>query len=111
MAISGRVPLLVLLGLVPVVLRPTFGTMWLWLLAVALVVAVDFLLAPRPEVLEISRRPTDPVRLGRPTSTTLVVANPSGRTVTGVLRDAWQPTAGASANRFPIRLTPSTRSL
>ncbi|HWO51428.1 MAG TPA: hypothetical protein VNN23_07520 [Ornithinibacter sp.] len=52
MAISGRVPLLVLLGLVPVVLRPTFGTMWLWLLAVALVVAVDFLLAPRPEVLE-----------------------------------------------------------
>ena len=80
MAISGRVPLLVLLGLVPVVLRPTFGTMWLWLLAVALVVAVDFLLAPRPEVLEISRRPTDPVRLGRPTSTTLVVANPSGRT-------------------------------
>jgi len=111
MAISGRVPLLVLLGLVPVVLRPTFGTMWLWLLAVALVVAVDFLLAPRPEVLEISRRPTDPVRLGSPTSTTLVVANPSGRTVTGVLRDAWQPTAGASANRFPIRLTPGDRVL
>ena len=54
-------------------------------------------------MLEISRRPTDPVRLGRPTSTTLVVANPSSRTVTGLLRDAWQPTAGATANRFPGR--------
>jgi hypothetical protein len=48
MAISGRVPLLVLLGLVPVVLRPSFGTMWLWLLAVTLVVLADWLHAPRP---------------------------------------------------------------
>ena len=39
MAISGRVPLLVLLGLVPVVLRPSFGTMWLWLLLVVSVIA------------------------------------------------------------------------
>ena len=54
MAISGRVPLLVLLGLVPVVLRPSFGTMWLWLLVVALAVALDVLLAPRPAALEIA---------------------------------------------------------
>ena len=66
MAISGRVPLLVLLGLLPVVLRPAFGTMWLWLLVVALLVGLDVLLAPRPAVLEISRRPVAPVRLGRP---------------------------------------------
>ena len=33
MAISGRVPLLLVLGLVPVVLRPVMSTMWLWLLA------------------------------------------------------------------------------
>ena len=78
MAISGRVPLLVLLGLLPVVLRPSFGTMWLWLLAVALAVAVDVLLAPKPALLEITRRPTAPVRMGDPTSSTLVVANPTG---------------------------------
>ena len=35
MAITGRVPLLLLLGLVPVVLRPAIGTMWLWVLVVA----------------------------------------------------------------------------
>ncbi len=106
MAISGRVPLLVLLGLLPVVLRPSFGTMWLWLLAVALAVAVDVLLAPKPALLEITRRPTAPVRMGDPTSSTLVVANPTGRRFTGILRDAWQPTAGAHGNRFPLRLTP-----
>jgi uncharacterized protein (DUF58 family) len=111
MAISGRVPLLVLLGLVPVVLRPSFGTMWLWLLAVALVVALDALLAPRPGGLEISRRVTAPVRLGEPTSSTLVVHNPSRRTIAGMLRDAWQPTAGARDNRFRLRLTPGDRVL
>ncbi len=111
MAISGRVPLLVLLGLVPVVLRPAFGTMWLWLLAVALVVGVDALLAPRPARLELSRRPTAPVRLGHPTESTLLVVNPTTRRFSGVLRDAWQPTAGAHANRFPLRLTPGDRVL
>ena len=111
MAISGRVPLMVLLGLLPVVLWPSFGTMWLWLLAVTLVVVVDALLAPRPEQLEIVRRPTAPVRMGQPTASTLVVANPTGRTVTGILRDAWQPTAGAHDNRFPLRLTPGDRVL
>ncbi len=111
MAISGRVPLLVLLGLVPVVLRPSFGTMWLWLLVVAVAVAVDALLAPRPDVLEITRRPTPTVRLGQPAASTLVVANPSGRTITGLLRDAWQPTAGARDNRFRLRLTAGDRVL
>ena len=111
MSISGRVPLLVLLGLVPVVLRPSFGTMWLWLLAVALVVGADALLAPPPAGLEITRRPTAPVRMGEPASSTLVVANPTGRRFTGVLRDAWQPTAGARENRYPLRLTPGDRVL
>ena len=108
---ARQVPLLVLLGLLPVVLRPSFGTMWLWLLAVALAVAVDVLLAPKPALLEVTRRPTAPVRLGEPTSSTLVVANPTGRRVTGLLRDAWQPTAGAHDNRFPLRLTPGDRVL
>ena len=46
MAISGRVPLLLLLGVVPVVLRPGMGTVWLWVLAVGLLVAVDVLARP-----------------------------------------------------------------
>ncbi|MGI8644852.1 MAG: DUF58 domain-containing protein [Nocardioides sp.] len=111
MAISGRVPLLLLLGLLPVVLRPTMGTMWLWFLVVVLTTAVDWLLAPRPDALTLARRPMSSVRMGYPSSTTLVTENPSRRTVRGVVRDAWQPTAGASGNRHRVRLTPGDRIL
>ena len=48
MAITGRVPLLLLLGLVAVVLRPTVGTVWLWVLVVGLVTVLDVALAPSP---------------------------------------------------------------
>ena len=109
MAISGRVPLLVLLGLVPVVLRPVMGTVWLWLLVVLLLCTVDWLLAPRPTALSFVRRPLGPVRLGSPSETTVEVANVSQRRVRAMLRDAWQPTAGASDNRRHVNLAPGER--
>lgn len=104
MSVTGRVPLLVALGLVPVVLRPGPVTLWLWLLVVAVLVALDLVLAAPPRSLEITRAPLGPVRLGEATSTLLVVRNPTGRRVRGLLRDAWQPSAGASANRHRLRL-------
>lgn len=112
MAISGRVPLLVLLGLVAVVLRPSVGTVWLWLAVVALVVVVDLALTPSPATLALSRRPVGAVRLGEATRTELVVRNEGRRSVRGRVRDAWQPSAGAGAgtddraNRHAIRLAP-----
>ena len=69
MAISGRVPLLLVLGLVPVVLRPVMSTMWLWLLLVLLLVLADWLLAPSAASLSFERRPVGSVRLGHPTDT------------------------------------------
>ena len=111
MAISGRVPLLLLLGLVPVALRPTMGTMWLWVLVVAIVVLFDWLLAPRPESLVLSRRPLESVRTGYPTSTTLAATNTAGRVLAGVVRDSWQPTAGATGNRHRLRLPPGDRTV
>ena len=45
MAITGRVPLLLLLGVVAVVLRPAVSTMWLWVLVVLLLVGLDVALA------------------------------------------------------------------
>ena len=104
MAVTGRVPLLLVLGLVPVVLRPTLGTVWLWVLAVGLLVLADWLLAPAPGGLSFERRPVGTVRLGHPTETLLLVANPTSRQVRGLVRDAWQPTAGASDNRHRVRL-------
>ena len=48
MALTPRALWLVLLGIVPVVLRPAASTVWLWLLLCAVVVASDALLAARP---------------------------------------------------------------
>jgi uncharacterized protein (DUF58 family) len=109
MAISGRVPLLLLLGVVAVVLRPAMGTVWLWVLAVGLLVAVDVLLAPSPDRLSLERPPVGTVRLGEPTETRLVATNTSPRRLRGVLRDAWQPSAGASGNRHRLALAPGDR--
>ncbi len=111
MAISGRVPLLLLLGLVPVVLRPVMGTTWLWLLVVVVVVGLDWLAAPSPDALRLERRPLSSVRTGYPTTTTLVATNGGRRSLRGVVRDAWQPTAGATGNRHRIRLTAGERVL
>jgi uncharacterized protein (DUF58 family) len=108
-SISGRVPLLLLLGVGAILLRPEMSTMWLWVLAVLLLVGVDLLLAPKPAVLSLERPPVGSVRLGDPTVTSLVATNGSRRRLYGVVRDAWQPTAGATGNRHRISLTPGDR--
>ena len=110
MVLRGRVPLLLLLGLVPVVLRPSMSTVWLWVLAAALLVLADWLLAPSPAVVSLERAPVAPVRLGHPTETVLVAGNHGGRAVRGEVRDAWQPTAGAEGNRHPVRLGAGERA-
>ena len=111
MSITGRVPLLVLAGVLALVLRPTAGTAALWVLAVLLLVVVDVLLAPRPDRLDLVRRPVGPVRQGQPSSTSLVVANTGDRRVRGLLRDAWQPSAGATGNRHQLDLPPGDQGV
>ena len=111
MSITGRVPLLVLAGVLALVLRPTAGTAALWVLAVLLLVVVDVLLAPRPDRLDLVRRPVGPVRQGQPSSTSLVVANTGDRRVRGLLRDAWQPSAGATGNRHHLDLPPGDQGV
>ncbi len=104
MLITWRVPVLVLLGIVPVLLRPYAGTVWLWLALVLVLVLLDVLLAPRPAALAVVRRAVGRARQGEATSTTLDVTTSTPRRVRGQLRDAWQPTAGATGNRHPFDL-------
>ena len=110
MTITGRVPLLLLAGLVPVVLRPAASTVWMWLLLVGLVTAADWLLAPRPATLEVTRRPPGTVRTGTPADSRLTVTA-TGRGVHALVRDAWQPSAGATDNRHRVVLRPGARAL
>ena len=104
MILTGRVPLVLLLGIAVLAVRPSAGTAALWVAAVVVLVAVDVLLAPRPAALEVTRRPVGQVRQAETTSTELVVANRGRRRVRGLLRDAWQPSAGASGNRHRLDL-------
>ncbi len=111
MALTGRVPLLLLLGLVPVVLRPAGGTVWQWLGIVVVLCLVDVAAAPSPRALELTRRPTPSTRMNHLTETVLVAGNPSRRRVRALVRDAWQPSAGATGNRHRVRLAPGDRTL
>ncbi|MBV9830565.1 MAG: DUF58 domain-containing protein, partial [Marmoricola sp.] len=106
MALTWRVPVLVLLGIGPLLLRPTAGTAWAWTVLVLLLVLLDVLLAPRRTALSVVRREVGRARLGEPSSTTLEVTWTGSRRVRGVLRDAWQPSAGATGNRHRVDPAP-----
>ena len=111
MTVTGHVPLLLLAGVGALAVRPAGSTALWWVLAVLLLVAVDVLLAPRPGQLEVTRRPDGSVRQGQTTTTALLVANPGRRRVRGLLRDAWQPSAGAIGNRHRLDLAPGDQVL
>jgi uncharacterized protein (DUF58 family) len=104
MTITGRVPLLLLLGVAALVVRPSATTAVWWVVAVVLLVLADVFLAASPSTLAVSRRPVGQVRQGERSGTELMVANTGTRRVRGVLRDAWQPSAGAQDNRHRLDL-------
>jgi len=104
MALTWRTPALLLLSVVAVLARPAAGTVWTILLVVIALVLLDWRLAPSLATLRFTRQHTPATRLGESAQTALVVANAGGRRITGILRDAWQPTAGATPNRHRLRL-------
>ncbi|RZS90145.1 uncharacterized protein (DUF58 family) [Motilibacter rhizosphaerae] len=97
MALTGRAALLALASVLAVaLLTPSWAGVLGWNLALVVLVGLDALLAPSPRRLELSRTGDAAVRLGSAAATTLTVRAPAGRRVTGLLRDAWPPSAGAS---------------
>ena len=96
MAITGRLALVALLGILAVALAPGWTTVLAVLAALAALVAVDVLLAGSVRGLALTRGGDTSVRLGEAAVVTLVVSNPGRRRVRGVVRDAWTPSAGAS---------------
>ncbi len=101
-ALTGRAPALLLLGLVAVLVQPTMGTVLVWWLVTVCAIGLDVLLALSPRTMVISRQRVAQVRLGVSGSTTLLLTNPGARTLHGVVRDAWQPSAGAGSGRHAV---------
>ena len=102
MTLTGRAPALLMLGMIAVVLQPTMTTVGIWWLVTACAIGLDLLLALSPGKLVISRDLVHQVRLGVSGSTTLWLTNPTPRRLRGIVRDAWQPSAGAAGDRHAV---------
>lgn len=114
MFVTGLFAVLVGLGVVPLVLLSALGVpVWLvfggWLLLCALLLTVDVLLAANTRALVVSRRIPNRARQGEPVTVSVAVQNRGSRTLKGLLRDAWQPTAGTPTARQRIVVPPGER--
>jgi uncharacterized protein (DUF58 family) len=103
-ALSGRFVILLALGAVPIVLTSRAITIVWWLLFVLVVALLDLLLAGSPRQLQLARDLPGPLRLGETVSTTLYLTNTGRRTVRGIVRDAWPPSAVAAPSRHRISI-------
>ena len=104
MAWSGRFVLLVAIGIVPIVVFDQPDWLGLWLLVATIVGVIDLLLAGSPRQLVLERELPDRVRLGETVESALLLTNAGRRTVRGIVRDAWQPSAGALPTRARLLL-------
>ncbi|GAA1467498.1 DUF58 domain-containing protein [Microbacterium thalassium] len=107
MYVTGRFPFLVALGALPVVLLSVAGAdAWLaaagWIVLCLLAAIADAAAAPDPRAVRIERDIPRRARRDEPVRTVLRVRNMGGRTLRLRVRDAWQPTAGAPAERARI---------
>ncbi|NYI06167.1 DUF58 domain-containing protein [Allostreptomyces psammosilenae] len=94
MALTGRTVLLALLGsLVVGLLLPSLTGVLVMAGVVVLGVLVDLLLAAPVRGLRLQRAGATQVRLGETADVSLLISNPSGRTLRGELRDAWPPSS------------------
>src|SRR5690625_6797892 len=106
MALTGRAMVLLALGIVPVLLVPQWVTLVPWLALWAGLLGVD---AARPApVSDVRlRRPTIPaLRHAQEAVSQLQVLNTAPRVLRAVVRDAWQPSAGAGVTRHRLVVPP-----
>lgn len=113
MAVTGWFVLLVAAGVVPVValvdVVPATLTLAGWLTLCAVLAAIDIAAAASPRAVRLERQTDSRVRLTETARAVLLVTNPSRRTLRGIIRDAWEPSAGARPRRQSLRVPPGER--
>jgi uncharacterized protein (DUF58 family) len=95
MALTGRAALVALIGTLAAVAVRTTAALLLVDAAIVAAIVVDLALAASVRGLELSRSGDTRVLLGQDVTTTVWIINPGPRDLRGVVRDAWQPSAGA----------------
>lgn len=116
MTLSGRFVLLVALGVVPIVWfgpssEQATGVLFLWLLFVLVLGGVDLALAASPRAVVVERMLPARVRLGESVTSELYLTNTGRRRLVAVVRDAWQPSAGAGLGRSRVTIPRGERRL
>lgn len=121
MAISGRFVLLALLGVVPVLMFPEWGTVLLVCLILCGLLVFDLMAAASLRTVSLERSPSGSVTLHMGTDSTFTITNSGRRRLRASVRDAWQPSAGAQnpvqrldipsgeRRRMTVRLQPTRR--
>jgi uncharacterized protein (DUF58 family) len=100
--LTWRAVALALAGIAPVLVAPGPVTVLAWLAVLVAVVAADVSAAASPNSLSFGRELPPSVRLGEPVDAVVTATNHGRRRVRGLLRDAWQPSAGAAVTRHPL---------
>jgi uncharacterized protein (DUF58 family) len=108
-AISGWSVLLLALGAIPLIALDSPLALTAWIILVALLVVLDLILAGSPREVRISRVLPDRVRLGESVQSEILIDNVGRRRIRGAARDAWQPSAGASATRARVSIPAGER--
>jgi uncharacterized protein (DUF58 family) len=112
--VTGRLAVALAVGVVPLVLAglagyPAYAVLGAWLGLCALLVAIDVALTASPRSVTVSRRLPKRARIGEPVPVSVALHNHGSRTLDAVIRDAWQPTAGAPPERQHLRVEPGER--
>lgn len=109
MALSGRFVVVLALGVVPILVLNDAVALWFWLALAVLLVAFDLVVAGSARQVRIARDLPARVRLGETVRAEVLITNTGRRRIRGVVRDAWQPSAGAAASRARASIPPGER--
>ncbi len=114
MFVTGRLAVAVAVGVVPLVLAglagyPAYAAFGIWVGLCLLLVAGDVVMAPSARAVVVTRRLPARTRLGEPVPVSVTVQNQGARSLDALIRDAWQPTAGAPSERQRLRIPPGER--
>lgn len=104
MAVTGWFVALVALGVLPIAIVGEEWMLLAWLGVIVAVTALDVALAASPRRVHLERDVPPRVRLGEPADSTLYLTNEGRRTIRGIVRDAWQPSAGAKPSRQRVTI-------
>jgi uncharacterized protein (DUF58 family) len=113
--VTGRLAVALAVGVIPLVLGglagyPAYALFGGWIALCALLTGIDIALAASPRAVTVTRRVPKRTRIGEPVPVSVAVQNHGTRTLHAVIRDAWQPTAGASPERPQLEVPPGERA-